>query len=153
NGGGGLATLTGCTIADNPGPNDVGINSQYGQLTVVNCSITGNFEGLFEARNQSTTITGTTISGNRGGGGLALEGGASTVDGFPISDNSGFFGGVSDNFLGGPSTLSMAHCTITGNSGQLNGGGVDLSYAATLTDCTISGNQSQRGGGVFNQGT
>ena len=153
-GGGGVATLTGCTIADNL--RGTGVLSTDGQLTVANSLIYGNAQGLAAADGGTVTMTGTTVSGNREFGGLDLMV-PSTVDNCTISDNFGsnYGGGVH----GGP--LVMSDCTISGNTASLGGGGIYLSRASTLTNCTIEGNvvaghngpYPARGGGVFNEGT
>ena len=153
----GPTTLVGCTISGNSQMS--GIFTQYTPLAVVSCSITGNAQGVAAFGGQSQDITGTTISGNRGFGGLLLRGpGLSTVDNCTISDNySSFYGGG----VSGGNTLEMRDCTISGNSSFYGGGGVYLGGTATLTDCTIEGNEASgyngpypaRGGGVLNEGT
>jgi parallel beta-helix repeat protein len=156
-------TLVGCTISGNP--NMAGIFSVGASQAVVDCSISGNFIGVsvgtVAGYGGSTTIAGTTISGNRGYGGLILRG-SSTVDNCSINDNysPGYGGGVD-----GGDTLAMSDCTISGNTALRGGGGIYLSSSrgstSTLTNCTIEGNAvvgpngpyPARGGGVFNEGT
>jgi hypothetical protein len=46
----------------------------------------------------------------------------------------------------------MAGCTISGNSAGSQGGGLNLTGSATLTDCTISGNTAQQGAGLISYG-
>ena len=52
-------------------------------------------------------------------------------------------------------TTYLSGCTITGNSGFIDGGGLNNQYGATLTlsGCTVSGNTAETGGGLYNTGT
>ena len=52
-------------------------------------------------------------------------------------------------------TTYLSGCTITGNSGFIDGGGLNNQYGATLTlsGCTVSGNSAETGGGLYNTGT
>ena len=44
----------------------------------------------------------------------------------------------------------MSHCTIAGNTGALQGGGVYCDYASpTITECRIVHNQASFGGGLW----
>jgi hypothetical protein len=52
-------------------------------------------------------------------------------------------------------TLTLTHCTVTGNMGS-GGGGIRNSgiiATLTLTGCTITENQGDHGGGIHNSGT
>ena len=50
--------------------------------------------------------------------------------------------------------LTMTNCTITGNSGSTNGGGIANYGVVILNNCTISGNTAgQNGGGFFTVGS
>jgi len=79
---------------------------------------------------------------------------ALTLTRVTVSDNVGNVGaGVySSQRVGGPSTLTMTDCTVSGNVATSSGGGVynELGSVATLTGCTISGNDGGQGGGVMN---
>ena len=50
-------------------------------------------------------------------------------------------------------TATLTGCTLSGNSGRHQGGGLANGGAATLTTCTLSGNSAVDGGGVANTGT
>ena len=47
----------------------------------------------------------------------------------------------------------LTNCTISGNYSQVYGGGVNNNGTVTLANCTISGNSAFKGGGVDNGGT
>ncbi len=132
------ATLSGLTITD---ANGSGVANYGTEMTLTNCTISGNYAagqggGVANAANNGTAIlTNCTISGNY-----------SQVYG----------GGVSNN-----GTVMLANCTISGNS-AFKGGGVDNGGTAIVTNCTISGNKLHQaggggdppfGGGVYNGGT
>ncbi len=56
-------------------------------------------------------------------------------------------GGILNN-----GTLTLTHCTLTGNNARYAfGGGIGNSGTLTLTDCTLKGNRADVGGGVVNQ--
>jgi Divergent InlB B-repeat domain/Chitobiase/beta-hexosaminidase C-terminal domain len=119
----------------------------FGALTVVNCTISGNAGG--GVYNDGTLIvTNSTISGNTnpGSGGGITNDGSLTVVNSTISANSastenpgyGAQGGGIANHGG----LAVTGSTISGNSG---GGLADFEGYATVSDSTISGNS---GGGL-----
>jgi hypothetical protein len=108
----------------------------------------------------SASISGLTITGGSGYGGVRNEGTATLTD-CTVSDNSsvGYNAGAAG--VGNGGTLTLTNCTVSGNSAQgvygASGGGVSNGGTATLTNCTISGNsvaaQSASGGGLENTGT
>src|SRR6266545_1740827 len=125
-------TISGLTITNGVVVGDgAGIYNDRAELTVSNCTISGNSGcGIFNlARgdNDTLTVTNCTISGNSGGGIF----------------NYGFSGS-------GTATLTITNCTVSGNSG----GGIDNygSYGAgatlTITNSTVSGNSAGYGGGA-----
>jgi hypothetical protein len=188
---GGL-TLTGCSLSGNAAPSldftygsvgDFGpgiggaISNYDGELSLVDCTLTGNTCGNFGGAifsesaygRSDLSLTGCTLSDNSSVGyagtvnavyGGAIEGvgffGAVnnvTITGCTLSGNSsiGKGGGV---FSYG-CTLTMTGCTISGNTTPSAGGGVDAGNGAygsvgkvSLTNCTISGNSAAAGGGV-----
>jgi hypothetical protein len=98
-------------------------------------------------------VTGSTLSGNSGGG-IYNDSGTLTVTGSTLSGNtaSGSFGGGIDNYHG---TLIVTDSTLSGNSATFTGGGIANSNrgTVTLTDSTLSGNSASVGGGIYNEST
>jgi CSLREA domain-containing protein len=128
------------------------------------CAIDTVRGGGILSRNSSLTLNTVTVSGNTawGAGGIYNNGGSLTIqNGSLISSNSstnsvlsGSAGGVS---FGG-STLLVDDSTISNNSGDGNGGGIELmsvSGSATIQNgSSISHNSAVGGGGgVFNPTT
>ena len=57
---------------------------------------------------------------------------------------AGMGGGISSS----SGTLTLANCTVSGNTAGMDGGGIRSSSGTlTLTDCTVSGNTARMGGG------
>jgi hypothetical protein len=115
--------------------------SNFGTLTLTNCTISHNFTAGYSAI----------------GGGLINRGTATLIN-CTVSDNTaeGVYGaagaGVYNFDIG---TLTLTNCTISGNyaasdQGGASGGGLSNGGTAILTNCTISGNI---GGGLANGGT
>ena len=180
---GGAVSLNDCTISGDPLPQqffDYGIeNTDFGDITLLDSTISGFTSGAFESFDGTTTMTGCTFSGNSGPAGALALGGTSAVNDCTISNNSANYlystGGGLDVF----GSATITGCTITGNHADISGGGlqvdsggsatitgctisgntasagggVEINGLATLTDCTISGNSAAAGGGVFNYGT
>ena len=47
-------------------------------------------------------------------------------------------------------TLTLAYCTVTGNTAGNNGGAILNRGNLTLADCTVNGNAADNGGGIYN---
>ena len=126
-------------------------------LTVTNCTITGNEAtsdgGGVAASYGTTTITNSTISGNfagEDGGGLAISGGTASITNSTISGNMANLrgGGIYVNY--GADT-EITNSTISGNSAGNAGGGIYAYFGSTaITNSTISGNTADdKGGGIY----
>ena len=145
----GTADLTDCTISGNTS----GRNGGYGGYGGGLCDAGGNL-----------TLSGCIVAGNivgdgSGGGGLAtLAGGTTTLTNCTVIDNSCVgLSAAGDGIIEYEENASttMTDCTISGNFGGRNGGGLALypGDTAVLTNCTISGNStSASGGGMFLNG-
>jgi hypothetical protein len=131
-----------------------------GPLTASNLTILNNNSDVEGAGitvlgpNGSLRLTNSTLTNNRAvslGGGLDIAFGATvTVTGCTFGSNvAGFGGAISDQ--GSP--LSLTNCTLFGNAGSSNGGGIDAAFSAavSLTNCTLSNNMSASGGGIANE--
>jgi parallel beta-helix repeat protein len=108
-----------------------GIWNHQGNLTMMNCIISGNIAGTV-------------------GGGICNEGGYVTLNNCTISSNKANNGGGIYN--DGYGQLTMTGCTVSGNKANNDGGGIYNKYGdVTLTNCTVSGNTADGdGGGIFN---
>jgi len=91
------------------------------------------------------TITGGSATGYFVSGGGIFNSGDLTLAGCTLSGNSADYGGGIFN----SGELTLTDCTISGNSARSSGGGVYNYGTATLTGCTVSGNSAYLyGGGV-----
>ena len=101
---------------------------------------------------EDTTLKGFMIMHNSGdsGRGIAITAGYLTINNCTISGNSTTSGGGIDNY----GTLDITGSTISGNSADYHGGGIEnYDGTLTITDSTISGNSAPYGGGIYNYGT
>lgn len=158
--------LNGKTFASN-GTNKITVNNG-GRLVLCDCAGGGTIRGATKGWGgscvylyQSTLdifggkITGGKVSGNGGGGAIALDDSKCVLNiyGGEISDNNGKnSGGVIYSACGG--TFNLSGGTISGNTA--NNGGVVYATSGgvvnlTLSGGTISGNKATKGdGGVIN---
>jgi len=100
----------------------------------------------------TTTITNSTISGNRADGGLGggiFGSGTTTITGSLIEGNEADFGG--GIFVDEPTTITNS--TISGNRADGGGGGIYVVGTTTITGSLIEGNEADFGGGIFVVGT
>ncbi|MHB1560624.1 MAG: beta strand repeat-containing protein, partial [Isosphaeraceae bacterium] len=133
-----------------------GAISNYGHLSVENCTISGNSsEGILSLG--ALSVSDSTISDNAGAG-VEVHGTASVTDS-AITNNADsglrFFGNLYVSC-----TATLENCAISGNR-TLNKAGYFSSYGGgifnngaslTVTNCTIAGNSAARGGGIFTSG-
>ena len=150
------ASISGMTItAGNTTGNGGGLYNDGGNVTLTNCTVSGNSAswggGLWS--DGTTTLTDCAVNGNsavNSGGGLDNRGGYLTLTNCAVSGNSvnapySAGGGVYNQGV-----VTLTQCVVSGNSGA-NGGGLENTHGtATLTDSTISGNSAFWGGGLYN---
>jgi hypothetical protein len=113
-----------------------GIYNDHADLTVSNCTISGN-------------------SADQGvGGGIFNDQGTLTVSSSTLSGNSSWYGGgISNNWFGGGSaTVTIANSTLSGNSASYGGGIYNEDGTLTLSNSTVSGNSAEYGGGGIENG-
>lgn len=163
-------TLNNSTVTNNriPGGTGVSINSTGGTVTINNSIIsnndgdsdnTGNAAsggGIAISGTASLTITGSILSGNISGNGGAIfingNGNVSITD-TTISNNiirnTGGGGGIFMNNNCSSSTVTIERTTISGNTADSVGGGINKTGACTLniSNSTISGNTTLSAGG------
>lgn len=169
-------TISGLSITNGSAPNYYfggGVYNDHANLTVSNCTISGNsvvggFGGGICNDLGTLTVSSTTFSGNSGwygGGGIAVytsdpSGSATvTMTNCTLSDNSASYGGAIYNEFG---TMTVSNCTVSGNSTTFGAGGIENGGATgigtmTLNNSTVSGNSASNytdtGGGIQNNGT
>ena len=138
--------------------------SNSGNLTILNCTVSGNTQvtsgwggGIYNDNGSTLNVTNSIISGNSAngaGGGIANFGTLSltnsTISG-NSSSNSG--GGI---FTYSDCTLNVTNSTISGNTATLSGGGIFTYSVLILTNTTLSGNSTSGtgsgGGGLLTAG-
>jgi len=133
NGGGGIrqpgcwgarVDVSDTQVIDNGG---VGVLAQ-GSLSVARSTVSGNVGAGIDAK---LSLTDSTVSGNMGGGIRARA--------FSCQDSTM-----------GIATVQVVNSTISGNEGQINGGGIYQRTGSTIiVNSVITGNSAQVGGGVF----
>jgi parallel beta-helix repeat protein len=115
-------TVSDCVVADNAG---TGIDLSSGSNIVKNCTITGNYYGIYGENDY--VVTGCVVGGNQSTG-IVLQNNCS-VNGCTVAANGG--GGISVQNNG-----SISGCTVDGNGG----GGISVQNGFLITGCTASGN-------------
>ena len=139
-------------------------DSEGGDILVVRCVISGNTAtngmggGFADEGTVSSTITVTdsTVNGNTAGGdggGFTATGSMLTMTGSTVSNNrSGSEGG--GMYVLTLDDTEITNCTISGNGGAIDGGGVAVPFGAQhvvrFINDTIAFNVSATGGGIFN---
>ncbi|MHC4388342.1 MAG: LamG-like jellyroll fold domain-containing protein [Planctomycetota bacterium] len=127
--------ISNCVISDNTAGTGGGIESWADDLTVENCTITGN---------KALSVP---ASGDFGGGGISSWTGL-TLRNCEITGNKtlGYGGGI--EFTNDGDSL-IRNCTIADNFADSNGGGIymhDDSCDVQIKNCILWGNQSDGGG-------
>ena len=144
------ATISGLTIRNGAG----GIYNG-GTLTVRNCVISGMSVGGIENW-ASLTVVNSNVSDNNGSGISNSTGEfgvvTATILSSTVSRNSA--GGVvaAPNIFGGRAYITITDCTISGNSTNINGGGIGGATTLTVANSTISGNSAGTSGGGISGG-
>ncbi len=164
----GTVTLSNCTISGNSAGYGGGIAvGQGGDATIYGGSITGNsvqYDGGGIEDVGTLALTNCTVSGNSAanaggigyGGGIQILGTATIYDATITSNSASNGGGIA---VGQDGYAMVNGGSITSNSAQYDGGGIENSGTLALTNCTISGNSAADagdigyGGGIQNLGT
>jgi predicted outer membrane repeat protein len=135
-------------------------------MTIINCTITGNIGGFIGPDNRvgggicctddsSAAIINCTVKGNtayRGGGIYCGDGSNLEITNCAITGNTAvdYGGGIYCYYLSSEQTITS--CTITGNSSEHDGGGIccDNEIGTKISNCTIAGNFAEvYGGGIL----
>lgn len=137
-------------------------NAPTGQLTLQDCSVSGNSArfvggGLFSLGR--AFVVGSTFQGNTAGwAGGGLEQGITGSPADLVVADSSFEDNQAQNAAGllqSAGTATLVDSTFEGNQANGGGGGLWFFGTAKLTACTISGNSALGfvGGGLGNSGT
>src|SRR5438552_670488 len=101
------------------------VNATDGVLSLREAVLAANASvGVFVSGTGALTVLNTTLSNNSGsnGGGIIVStGGTLTVRGSTITANTALLGG---GILSSGATTQIENCTIDGNTGSENGGGI-----------------------------
>jgi CSLREA domain-containing protein len=157
--------ITGNAAAADPETGDGwggGIQSLYGNLNVVDTTISGNWSqragGAIDfnrsGSNGTLLITGSTIAGNTtaGNGGAILIAGNATITDTTVADNkaAGDGGAIEIWVSAGATSLSIARTAILRNEAGASGGAFHSAAATTVefVDSAVEGNSAHLGGGI-----
>ncbi len=136
---GGVASFTGCTIANNAGgfglPTGAGMQAIDGAVTATDCEFTANSAAV--------------------GAAVLITGGSHLFDHCTFTGNHAATGGAI-SVTGGPGgATAFRECTFDGNTATGAGGAalVRFTYPVAFDGCLFSGNQSGDVGGAISVGT
>jgi predicted outer membrane repeat protein len=130
-----------CTFAGNSAFRGGAIYNT-GQVALSDCAMTGNSAISFSG-------PGLFLAGD--GGAMVNSGGAASLSGCTVSDNSApltassFGGGENTGGVDSTGTLTISGSTVSGNSGRTVGG-IKSSGILTISDCSVSANSGNVGG-------
>ena len=147
------------TFSNNSASQGGGIYARSGNLTVANCTLSGNSAsqqggGIYN-NSSILAVTNCTVIGNSAsqGGGIYTYSGSVTVSGSTFTGNSATDsgGGIYNTFI---TRLTISICTFAGNSATNSGGGVFNGSGATLTvrGSTLLDNFAPLGADLYNLG-
>lgn len=184
---GGVAVrITGVTIRNGATTGSGGGIYNLGTLTLADSIVTGNTSALptgiagggiyhfssgeaavslildrVTVSNNSADNSALSGAGSINGGGIAIVGGAVTINESLIDGNTATTGTVGNtgNTVGSGGgvyvnngNVTITDSTVSGNTADWNAGGIYNFGALTLTGSTISGNTAFQGGGVYTDG-
>lgn len=168
-GGGGIQTYLGTTTLQNVNVTDNsvseykspngggGLMNSGGTLNLTNVTITsnkGNFAGGGIRSDGTATLSNVTISNNNAeyGGGIRNTGTLNFTGG-TVSGNGAYqTGGI--YIMGNNSQTTLTNLTVSDNTGQANGGGIQSGGTTNMSNLTVTGNKSTGGyGGGIAGGT
>jgi Subtilase family/Divergent InlB B-repeat domain/Right handed beta helix region len=162
-------TISNCHFINNTSNVGGGVYSTLSYSEVNNCGFfanTATHGGGLLFSDSVAYITGSTFSGNVGnisgsdGGAIGLLGSnAEVADCNIVSNQTGGSGGgiyissvnVDGNEIEGENSVLVKNCLITGNTADLDGGGISANWYSdpNIVNCTIVNNDANTGGGLF----
>jgi parallel beta-helix repeat protein len=140
-------TITNCSITDNTGG---GIASYDSSLTITNCSITDNTgRGINCYNSPSLTISDSMIARNSQRGIQVANSSSASITNCTITGNTTEWGGAGIEFVN--SSPTVTNCIISNNTATLDGAGIRCleNSSPTITNCTISNNTASGSGGAI----
>jgi hypothetical protein len=149
----GPVTLTSDTLSGNSAGGGGGIYST-GALAVSDSTFSNNSAGSFGGgiNNEGTlSLARSTFTGNHafaGGGIYVYINRSLSVSNSTFAGNTAFDGGAIYSL--GP--VSISDSTISGNSAQSSGGGINIHRTLTLSSSTLANNSAKNGGGIYGTG-
>ena len=105
------------------------------------------------ASSTAVTITGVTVqNGNSDWGAGIYNKGTLNISHCTLSGNTASIGGggISNEY----GAVNISNSTVSGNSASVGGGGIlNVTTTMNITNCTLSNNTAPAGGGILNDGT
>jgi hypothetical protein len=159
NAAGATLSLVNSTVSSNTAGNCGGIGNE-GTLTLTGSTVSGHTltgngggGGICNAAGATLNLTNSTVSGNQtgnGGGGI-LSAGTANITGSTVSGNTSL---TNDGGIRNTGTMTLTNSTVSGNQagGSSVGGGITSGGTLTLVNVTVSNNTAGSGGGVVRQG-
>ncbi len=157
--------ISGVTMTDGGYYADFTIQND-GNLTITQCSVSGNVSSGGIKNNGVMVLDSSTVSENNGLFGGGIENRATlTVTDSTVSNNTGDYASAFDGGAGGiysnDGTLTITNSTISGNlkrNAHDNGGGIWTNSLTTITNSTITNNEgnylsSSDASGIFAEGS
>jgi hypothetical protein len=141
----GTMTITRTLISGNSSQSSGGGLSNYGTLTLVDSTVSGNSNnGIFNWGGSTLNITGSTISGNTsvGWGGGINSWGTVTIANSTFASNTAAAGGGIFNYAG---TMAVSHSTFSGHSANIASGGAIWNQSQLTLKNTILANSPSGG--------
>jgi hypothetical protein len=148
---GGTLTITGSVVSGNAAPNGFGggISNQRATalLSIDNTTIGGNTAqnaaGISNSFDGVVNLTNSAITDNISqfqAGGINNQGAQVTIANSTVSGNvsgSGFGGGILNlAFTGQTASVALTNCTLAGNTGNANGGGIHTQNVGGISTTT-----------------
>ncbi len=137
----GTLVLRGSSLEGNHGKGDAPIDNEGGSVTLLASRVVGNrnTELLGAVANRAggaITLVGSTISDNSGSGGVIANDGTLTVIGSTISGNLGFA-----SVLGNAGVVTLRNSVVSGNAVERSAAPIQNNGTMTLTNTVVSDNR------------
>jgi predicted outer membrane repeat protein len=140
-----VVTMTNCIVTDNTGEGAAGgIRNAFGgsTLTMVNCTVSNNYQGGIYNREATLNMTDCIVSGNsgqpvgsKGGGIYNYLNATANLTRCSVTDNVAYEAGAI--YAQSNCFLTLTNCTVAGNSAAYRAGGVALYSTNTVIDNSI----------------
>jgi len=125
-------TVINVIFKDNKAGSGGAIDNFYGNLTVIDCTFTGN--------NATSNEEGA-------GGGAIYNTGNLIITGSTFNGNNAQDGGAIYSW----DTMNLIDCSFTGNTATGNGGAIISWITSSISHCLFTGNNAAYGGAIYNR--